>query len=81
MTDILAKYHASHDCKPAKCACKCGCTQMLGCTYMTDLCAVCHLAWIRDEDDEVIHEPINMKPDWHDRPTEAALRQAVERKP
>jgi hypothetical protein len=36
---------------------------MLGCTYMTDLCAVCHLAWIRDEDDEVIHEPINIQRD------------------
>ncbi len=55
--DGIAKYHASHDCKPAKCACRCGCNQQLGCTFLSEFCGACYLAWIRDEDDLVVHGP------------------------
>ena len=60
IADLLANYHAGHDCKPAKCACKCGCQTMLGCTNMTDFCSVCHLSWVRDDDDD--HGPIQPDP-------------------
>lgn len=59
-TDFFAQYHARHDCKPAKCACKCGCTQMLGCTNMTDFCSTCHLSWIYDDEE---HGPPNQPED------------------
>ena len=47
----LQEYHASHDCAPAQCACKCGCTVMLGCTALGGLCSRCHLDYIWDEGD------------------------------
>ena len=57
LLDFFQKYHASHECKPARCNCVCGCETVLGCTVMTDLCSTCHLSFVRDEDETVTHEP------------------------
>jgi hypothetical protein len=45
---LLKEYHAGHDCNPGPCVCKCGCTQMMGCTAMGGLCSVCHQKYFRD---------------------------------
>lgn len=44
MADLLKEYHASHDCDPGQCVCKCGCTQMMGCRALSGLCSQCHVA-------------------------------------
>jgi len=49
--DSMRAYHASHDCAPGKCVCKCGCTVFLGCTALGGLCSTCHAQYIRDNED------------------------------
>jgi len=45
-----ADYHASHDCDPGPCMCKCGCTQQMGCRALGGMCSVCHVRYLRDDD-------------------------------
>ena len=41
--------HKDHDCKPAKCSCRCDCKTMLGCTTIIGgLCGRCHLKVVRE---------------------------------
>jgi hypothetical protein len=50
-TKLLAEYHASHECDPGKCVCKCGCQQEMGCRWLgSGLCSRCHLEYIYDEE-------------------------------
>ena len=48
MAELLREYHASHDCDPGACECKCGCTIEMGCRAMANLCSVCQVKWGRD---------------------------------
>lgn len=63
MLDWLKEYHAGHNCDPGSCECKCGCQVTMGCRNLSNLCSMCHVRWVRDDDD---HGP---KPDatWTDR--------------
>lgn len=50
--DILAEYHAGHDCAPCKCICECGCDVWIGCTALGGgMCSVCMIREQRDEGD------------------------------
>lgn len=58
LDDALAKLHASHDCNPGPCICKCGCVTPMGCrTALGGLCSTCHLEAIYDEGDCGFPEP------------------------
>ena len=52
LNEWLVQYHASHNCNPGPCECKCGCTVQLGCKVMSPFCSKCHLAIVRYDDDE-----------------------------
>lgn len=43
-------YHASHECDPGPCVCRCGCTQQMGCRALGGLCSVCHVRYLRDDE-------------------------------
>lgn len=50
--------HAEHECKPAPCACKCGCLEPLSCTVMFGpLCATCCVREMRGDDEHGEVEP------------------------
>lgn len=60
MSDILAELHASHDCNPGPCLCKCGCTVRLGCrTALGGLCSVCHISYVRGDDEHGFPEELH----------------------
>ena len=53
--------HKDHDCKPAKCNCRCNCKTMLGCTTLLGgFCGRCHVKVVREGEGEhgEIMEPV-----------------------
>ncbi len=51
LQDLLIAFHADHTCKPGRCKCKCGCQVAMGCQNHSDLCSVCHVRMLRDDED------------------------------
>ena len=51
MIKAIQEYHASHDCDPGPCVCRCGCKVEMGCRALGGLCSRCHLDYIWDEGD------------------------------